>query len=76
VIVERVGAVDAGVLAAGIAVVHERDLAPARRWASAIRRASRTRVVRMWDANCQPTILRLNTSITNAKKTSPYQQRR
>jgi hypothetical protein len=41
--------------------------APAPRWASAIRSACRTRSARMCAANCQPTIARLQASITNAE---------
>lgn len=42
----------------------------------AILRASKTRSVRMWLANCQPTIIRLYASITKLKNTKPSQQRR
>jgi hypothetical protein len=60
-----------------VAVVHELDVgAGSREPASAIRSASSTSVVRMCVANCQPTIIRLKTSITKLKNTSPSQQRR
>jgi hypothetical protein len=39
-----------------------------------MRSASATRSVRMWLANCQPTIRRLNASITKLKNTTPSQQ--
>jgi hypothetical protein len=50
--------------------------APGRRVPSAIRSASSTSVVRMCDASCQPTTIRLWASSTNAKNTRPSQQRR
>ena len=39
----------------------------------AIRSASSTSVVRMWQASCQPTIIRENTSMMNAKYSRPSQ---
>ena len=67
-VVEGLAVVERGVLAAGVAVMDERDVgAPGTRRVSAIRKASRTRSVRMCAANCQPTIARLYASITNAK---------
>ena len=50
--------------------------APRWRVPSAIRSASKTSVVRMWLASCQPTTRRLKTSMTNAKYSTPAQQRR
>ena len=50
--------------------------APGSRWPSAIRSASRTRSVRMWEASCQPTTLREKASITKAKNKTPSQERR
>ncbi len=76
VIGQRLGGVDAGEPAGAIGAVHERASAPGRRCPRAIRSASRTSVVRMWPASCQPMTLRDQASTTNAKNTSPSQQRR
>ena len=50
--------------------------APGARSPSAIRNASKTRVVRMFEASCQPTIILENTSITKLKYRTSSQQRR
>jgi hypothetical protein len=64
-IVERLGVVDAGVLGDPASEwCTSATSAPGSRRPSAIRNASSTNVLRMFDASCQPTTIRLNTSIT------------
>ena len=70
-VVERLCAVDARVLRAAIGVVDQLVVGAVARWPSAIRKASRTRSVRMCAASCQPTIIRPKASSTNAKKMRP-----
>ena len=60
----------------GLVGVDEARLAPGSRCPRAIRRASRTGSVRMWEASCQPTARRLKASITKAKNEAPSQERR
>jgi hypothetical protein len=68
--------VGARVLAAAVGVMDEAEGAGGPALAERHPSASRTRSVRMWAANCQPTIRRENASRTKAKKTTPSQQRR
>ena len=67
VVVEDLRVVVAEILRPVVGVLNQRKVRPRSRVPSAIRSASRTRSVRMWDANCQPTILRLNTSMMKLK---------
>jgi len=62
-------------LRAVIGVVHYPTLAPGPRIPIAILSASSTMSVRMCTASCQPTIIRENTSITNARYRRCSQQR-
>jgi hypothetical protein len=76
VVGKRLGLVGGGVLGAAVGVGDQLDVAAGARWPRAIRRASSTRSVRMWEASSQPTTLRENASITNQKNEAPSQKRR
>jgi len=70
------GGLDPPLAAVTVAGGDLREAAPGWRVASAIRSASSTRSVRMCVASCQPTIIRENTSITNARNMRPSHVRR
>jgi hypothetical protein len=72
----RLGVVDAGVLAAGVRVVHQRDVGArpslGERHPQRVEHQRGAHVVSELPAH----VRRLKTSITNAKNTTPCQQRR